>query len=77
MLLEDQDLPGTGWVRFNDIELGNGWLWDEVASSDHDGEVVNWTLPAGENTLEIAKREDGLLIDAILITNDLAQTTVE
>jgi hypothetical protein len=74
---EDPDQPGTGWVRFNDIELGNEWLWDEVASSDHDGEVVTWTLPAGENTLEIGKREDGLLIDAILITDNLDQTTVE
>jgi hypothetical protein len=74
---EDPDQPGTGWVRFNDIEPGNEWLWDEVHSSDHDGAVVNWTLPAGDNTLEIAKREDGLLIDAILITDDLDQTTVE
>jgi hypothetical protein len=74
---EDPDQPGTGWVRFNDIELGNEWLWDEVGSSDHDGAVVNWTLAAGENTLEIAKREDGLMIDAVLITDDLEQTTVE
>jgi hypothetical protein len=33
---------------------------------------VNWTLAAGEHTLEIAKREDGTLLDAILITDDLA-----
>ena len=37
-----------------------------------DGEVVNWTLAAGDYTLEIAKREDATLIDAILITDDLA-----
>jgi hypothetical protein len=74
---EDPDQPGTGWVRFNDIEHGNEWLWDEVGSSDHDGEVVNWTLAAGENTLQIAKREDGLFIDAVLITDDLNLTTVE
>jgi hypothetical protein len=69
---EDPDQPGTGWVRFNDMEHSNEWLWDEVHSNDHDDAVVNWTLPAGANTLEIAKREDGLLIDAILITDDLA-----
>jgi hypothetical protein len=74
---EDPDQPGTGWVRFNDIEHSNEWLWDEVHSNDHDDAIVNWTLPAGDNTLQIAKREDGLLIDAILITDDLAQTTVE
>jgi len=75
---EDPDQPGTGWVRFNDIERGNEWQWDEVHSSDHDGAVVNWTLAAGEHTLEIGKREDGMLFDAILITDDLAldQTTL-
>jgi len=76
---EDPGQTGTGWVRFNDIEPGNEWLWDEVHSSDSDpaNEVVNWTLPAGEQTLEIGKREDGTLFDAILITDDLEKTTVE
>jgi hypothetical protein len=32
---------------------------------------MNYTLPAGAHTLEIAKREDGVLLDAILITNDV------
>lgn len=63
---------GTGWVRFNDIAPGTQGIWDEVHSSDHNGEVVNWTLAAGNYTLEIAKREDGASIDAILITDDLA-----
>ena len=64
--------PGTGWVKFNDIAPGSQGIWDEVHSSDHSGEVVNWTLAAGNYTLEIAKREDGASIDAILITDDLA-----
>jgi hypothetical protein len=38
--LEDPDQPGTGWVRFNSIEGGETWLWDEVHSNDHDNEVV-------------------------------------
>jgi hypothetical protein len=70
--LEDPDQPGTGWVRFNGIDAPSGWAWDEVHSDDHDKQVVNWTLPAGALTLEIAKREDGVYLDAILITNDLA-----
>ena len=74
---EDPDQPGTGWVRFNDIAHSNEWLWDEVRSNDHDNAVVNWTLPAGEHTLEIGKREDGMLFDAILITDDLEKITVE
>jgi hypothetical protein len=69
---EDPDQPGTGWVRFNEIEPGSQWVWDEVHSSDHSSEVVNWTLAAGDYTLEIAKREDGTLIDVILITDGLA-----
>ena len=76
--LEDPDQPGTGWVRFNGMDAPNGWAWDEVHNDDPDRAVVNWTLSAGEHTLEIAKREDGVLLDAILITDDLAldQTTL-
>ena len=74
--LEDQDLPGTGWVRFDAMDVPRGeWGWDEVYSELSHGmqvfEVMNWTLAAGAHTLEIAKREDGVLLDAILITNDV------
>ena len=69
---EHPDQPGTGWVRFNGLNAPDEWAWDEVHSNDHDNAVVNWTLTAGEHTLEIAKREDGTLLDAILITDDLA-----
>ena len=74
--LEDQDLPGTGWVRFDAMDVPRGeWGWDEVYSEISHGmqvfEVMNWTLPAGANTLEIAKREDGVLLDAIVITDDV------
>ena len=69
---EDPDQPGTGWVRFNEAEPGSQWVWDEVHSSDHGSKIVNWTLAAGNYTLEIAKREDGMLIDTILITNILS-----
>ncbi|MHC4174063.1 MAG: LamG-like jellyroll fold domain-containing protein [Planctomycetota bacterium] len=68
---EDPGQPGTGWVRFNGVDAPDGWAWDEVHSDDHDREVVNWTLPAGPHTLEIAKREDGVLLDAIVITDDV------
>jgi hypothetical protein len=65
--LEDPDQPGTGWVRFNGINAPDGWALDEVHSNDHSDEVVIWTLPAGANTLEIAKREDGTYVDVIII----------
>jgi hypothetical protein len=68
---EDPDQPGTGWVRFNNIDELPIWNWDEVHSDDNKDKVVNWTLPAGANTLEIAKREYGVFLDAIVITNNL------
>ena len=68
---EHPDQPGSGWVRFNDISDGAEWHWDEVHSSDHGNAVTNWTLAAGTHTLEIARREDGTLLDTILITNDI------
>jgi len=58
-------------VNFNDIDQLPNWQWDEVHSHDDKDKVVNWTLPAGEHTLEIAKREDGVLLDAIVITDDV------
>ena len=63
--------PGThtsGWIRFNDMAAGAEWHWDEVHSSDHNNQVVSITLPAGQHSLQIAYREDGCQIDAILIT---------
>jgi hypothetical protein len=65
---ENPGQPGTGWVMFNGLDAPNGWAWDEVHSDDHERMVVNWTLPAGPNTIEIAKREDGVWLDAILIS---------
>jgi hypothetical protein len=68
---EDPDQTGTGWV-LNDIDGPEGvWQWYGIESQDHSDAAVNWTLPAGANTLEIAKREDGVLLDAILITSDV------
>jgi hypothetical protein len=66
----DPGTHGSGWIRFNDIEAGAEWHWDEVHSSDHGNAVVKITLPAGQHTLEIARREDGALLDAILITEN-------
>ena len=45
------------------MDNGDTWHWDE--------DVVEFTLSAGEHTLEIAKREDGTLLDALVITDKL------
>jgi hypothetical protein len=68
---EDPDQPGTGWVRWADPPDGDSWHWADVFSNDHGDQIAHWTLPAGTYTLEIARREDGALLDAILITSDL------
>jgi hypothetical protein len=61
-----------GWIRWNSIEAGAEWHWDEVHDDEQNGDpTVIWTLPAGQHTLEIARREDGGLLDAILITDKL------
>ena len=69
--VEDPDQVGTGWVRFNSLQAPNGWAWDEVHNDDPDTVVVNWTLAPGAHVLEIGKREDGTLVDAIVITDDV------
>ncbi len=66
--------PGThrsGWIRFNVIDKGDNWHWDEVHSNDHSNQIVKFTLSAGEHTLEIARRDDATLLDCILITDEL------
>ncbi|MHC4507668.1 MAG: discoidin domain-containing protein [Planctomycetota bacterium] len=65
---EDPDNPGTGWVRWSDPPDSTGWYWYDVFSGDHDEQTANWTLPAGTYTLEIARREDGALMDVIVIS---------
>ncbi len=57
----------SGWVRFNDMAAGEAWHWDEVHSSDDGNQVVEWTLAPGTHTLEIAYREAGAQVDAIVI----------
>jgi hypothetical protein len=58
----------SGWVRWNDIELGQDWHWDEVHSSDDGNKTVEFTMAPGTYTLEFAYREDGVLLDAMVIS---------
>ncbi len=61
----------SGWVRWSDPANGDTWHWEPVFSGDDAGQTVQFTLAAGTHTLEIARREDGALLDAILITSDV------
>jgi len=61
----------TDWVKFNVIDKGDSWHWDEVHSNSHGNLIVKFTLSAGEHALEIARRDAGTLLDCILITDEL------
>ena len=60
--------PTSGWVLF-DQQLSDDWQWTEVTSRNDGNQVVEFTLPAGTHTLEVARREDGTLLDAIAIVS--------
>jgi len=60
-----------GWVNTNPMDSGDTWHWDEIHNDQQDDNVVHFTLSAGQHTLEIAKREDGTRLDAIVITDKL------
>jgi hypothetical protein len=62
---------GAGWIKFNVIDPGNTWHWDEVHRNAAENLVVKFTLSAGQHTLEIARRDDHTLLDCILITDEL------
>jgi len=53
------------------MDTGDDWHWDEIHNDQQDDNVVHFTLSAGPHTLEIAKREDGTMLDAVLITDQL------
>jgi hypothetical protein len=57
-----------GWISWNfdsPDELG----WRTLADYNDGNQVVEFTLSAGEHTLEIARREDGAFLDAIAIVS--------
>ncbi|MBN2588592.1 MAG: leucine-rich repeat domain-containing protein, partial [Sedimentisphaerales bacterium] len=58
----------NGWIKWNNIELNDSWHWDIVHSTDDENKLVEFELDPGIFTLEIGYREDGLYLDAILIT---------
>ena len=61
------------WSTWNDISnrVGGGfWAWDSSHDSPNNPEKT-WALAAGDHTLEVAYREDGLRMDRFLVTSDL------
>jgi len=61
----------SGWVWFDVFGSTDYWRWENVSSStDSQDPVVLWTMEPGTYTLDIACREPGAAIDAIVITRD-------
>jgi hypothetical protein len=65
----ETELHSSGWVRWNDPSDAANWFWNDVFSDDDDQDAtVLFTMPAGTHTLEIAYRETGAMLDAIVIS---------
>jgi hypothetical protein len=58
----------SGWIQWNNAPVATTWAWNPIISSDDNGKTVLFTMPAGTYTLELAYREDGCLLDALVIT---------
>jgi len=58
----------SGWVRWSDPNDTDVWRWEDVFSAEDDGETVLFTMEPGTYILEIGYREDGALLDAIVIS---------
>ncbi|MHC4891135.1 MAG: hypothetical protein ACYTEO_16915, partial [Planctomycetota bacterium] len=65
----ETEIHSSGWVQWNGIPDLRRWSWNDVFSDDDDeNATVLFTLPAGQHTLEIGYREDGAMLDAIVIS---------
>lgn len=62
----------SGWVQWNRIDIGDSWHWDAIHSTNDGNTEVEFTLEAGDHTLEIRYLEDSTLLDALIITDDLS-----
>lgn len=61
-------MDDSDWILWEDIPPGSDWFWDDVHADNNENPVV-FELSAGDHALYICYREDGILLDKILITN--------
>ena len=68
MVVNDDDLDDSGFVRSNGMFSGPEFVWDFVRDDVGVGtDPIVFTLTAGQHELQIARREDGTALDAIWI----------
>jgi hypothetical protein len=62
-------IHSSGWVQWNGMPDPGRWFWNDVFSDDAVGNAtVLFAMDPGTYTLEIARREDGTQLDAIVIS---------
>ena len=62
------------WIKWNDL-LQQGFTWRQLHDSDSNSALVSFNLTEGENTLDIAIRENGASIDKIYLTETQTSPT--
>ena len=60
----------SSWM-LNDFNSSDTWIWDYVENRDDGGETVTFTIYQETYTLEVAYRDDGALLDMIVVTDKL------
>lgn len=68
MVVNDDTLDDSGWVQANALFGSQELSWDLVPESNGpDTDPAVFTLSAGQHELQISRREDGTVLDAIAI----------
>lgn len=57
------------WIRWNGIQEGARWHWEQVHDSDDDNTPVRLDLSAGEHQLTVAYRERDAKLDRLLLAS--------
>jgi chitodextrinase len=60
------------WIKWNNIDRSNTWLWDQVHNADNANQVVLFSLAAGPHTLKVKYRELNTKADKFHVTKDLS-----
>lgn len=65
-------MDNNDWFPMNEVLKGiEGWWWDEIQNTAlAEKPIVKYNLAEGSHTFTVAYREDGAMIDKILITRD-------
>jgi hypothetical protein len=58
-------------IKWNEIPLGSSWHW-VLVKAEGASNPATFSLSAGAHTLNIAYREDGTRLDAVVVTSDNA-----